>query len=44
MALVDDGETIPFAAALAAPEHVDTPTSERLSRDVAGRHGVSFAG
>jgi hypothetical protein len=41
--LVDDGETIPFAAALIAPEHVDTPTSERLSHDVARRHGVSIA-
>jgi hypothetical protein len=41
--LVDDGETIPFAAAFIAPEHVDTPTSEQLSRDVARGRGISIA-
>lgn len=41
--LVDDGEVIPHAAALLAPEYVQTPTSERLARAIAERHGATPA-
>jgi len=41
--LVNDGDTIPYAAALIAPEHVETATSERLAREVAQRYGASSA-
>ncbi len=41
--LVEEGETIPYAAALIAPRHVETAESQRLTRAVAERHGVALA-
>lgn len=38
--LVEQGDVIPHAAALLAPQYVDTPTSNRLARDVALRYNV----
>ena len=39
--LVGDGETIPYEAALIAPEQVSTPTSRRLAGEVADRYEIS---
>jgi len=39
--LVDDGDVIPHASALLAPEYVETPTSERLARAAAERYGFT---
>lgn len=38
--LVDEGETIPYAAALIAPEQIHTPTSKRLATEVADRYEI----
>jgi len=39
--LVDDGERIPYEAALIAPEQLETPTSRRLAAEVAEHYGIS---
>jgi len=41
--LVDEGETMPYAAALIAPRHVETERSAELTREVAERYGTSLA-
>jgi Protein of unknown function (DUF4065) len=38
--LVDDGEVIPYEAALVGARQVSTPTTQRLEREVAARHGL----
>lgn len=38
--LVEDGETIPYEAALVGARQVSTPTSQRLEREVAERFGL----
>jgi hypothetical protein len=38
--LVEEGETIPYEAALIAPREILTPTSDRLAAAVAERYGV----
>ncbi len=43
-ALVDQGETIPYEAALIAPEQIATPTSRRLAAEVAAHYGLRVQG
>jgi hypothetical protein len=38
--LVDEGDVIPYEAALVGARQVSTPTSRRLQREVAERHGL----
>lgn len=38
--LVDEGEVIPYEAALVGARQVSTPTSRRLQREVAERRGL----
>lgn len=38
--LVEDGDVIPYEAALGGARQVSTPTSLRLQREVAGRRGL----
>ena len=38
--LVQDGDEIPYEAALVGARQVPTATSRRLERDVAERHGL----
>lgn len=38
--LVEVGETIPYEAALIAPEQIDTPTSRRLAAEIAQRYDI----
>lgn len=38
--LVDEGDTIPYEAALVGATQVSTPTSRRLEREVAERYGL----
>ncbi|MBW3547588.1 MAG: SocA family protein [Actinobacteria bacterium] len=42
--LTEMGETIPYAAALLGTRQVSTPTSRRLSREVAERYGIAITG
>lgn len=42
--LTEMGETIPYGAALLGAKQVSTPTSRRLSREVAGRYGITLPG
>lgn len=42
--LTEMGETIPYGAALLGAKQVSTPTSRRLSREVADRYGISLPG
>lgn len=42
--LTAEGETIPYAAALLGAKQVSTPTSRRLSREVAERYGIALPG
>ena len=39
--LTEPGETIPYSTAFLATQHVDTPTSRRLTNEVAERYGVA---
>jgi uncharacterized phage-associated protein len=39
--LVEEGQTIPYEAALIAPEQIHTPTAQRLAVEIAERYGVS---
>ena len=41
--LTDDGETIPYEAALVGARQVRTPTTERLERQVVAAHGLTPA-
>lgn len=43
-ALTEEGETIPYAAAGLGYRQVSTPTTRRLSAEVAVRHGLALAG
>ena len=38
--LVEEGETIPYEAALVGAAQVSTPTARRLQRDIAEQHGL----
>jgi hypothetical protein len=38
--LVDEGETIPYEAALVGAAQVSTPTARRLQHEIAERHGL----
>lgn len=42
--LTEIGETIPYGAALLGAKQVSTPTSRRLSREVAERYGITLPG
>jgi hypothetical protein len=42
--LTEEGATIPYATALLGYPQVSSPTSQRLSRDVAERYGISLPG
>ncbi len=42
--LTEMGEIIPHAAALLGAKQTSTPTSRRLSREVAARHGIPLPG
>ena len=42
--LTELGETIPYGAALLGARQVSTPTSRRLSREVAERYGIAVPG
>lgn len=42
--LTQVGETIPYSAALLGVRQVSTPTSRRLSREVAERYGIAITG
>lgn len=42
--LTELGETIPYGAALLGARQVSTPTSRRLSREVAERYGITVPG
>jgi hypothetical protein len=42
--LTEMGETIPYGAALLGAKQVSTPTSRRLSREVAERYGITLPG
>jgi uncharacterized phage-associated protein len=39
--LVDEGERIPYEAALIAPEQMETPTSRRLATEIAERYRIT---